>query len=115
MFRTIRVYWVTGAVFFLSTATCALGAWTENTGSRSFHVQARGVVQSISMPTNRVVIDGKTFAFSPRMKVYKYVPATDGSASGLKQHAAVSDVMAGDVIDFRQEGTMITEIYLKRW
>lgn len=110
-----RAFLVIGVSLFLSTSTYAFGARIENTGSMSFHVQARGTVQSIQIPSNRVVIDGKAYAFSPRMKVYKYVPAVDGSSNGLKQPAAISELRVGDMVDFRQEGTMITEIYLKRW
>lgn len=99
----------------LSAAVPSLAGRTYSVGSMSYHAQARGTVQSIAIAVNRIVIDGRTFAFAPQMKVYKYVPATDGSASGLKQLAAISEIRVGDVVDFGQEGTMITEIYLKRW
>ncbi len=97
----------------LASVSRGAGAASYSSGSMSYHVRSRGTVQAVA--TSRIVIDGRTFAFAPRMKVFKYVPGRDDSRSGLLRPAEIAEIAVGDVVDFRQEGTMITELYLKRW
>lgn len=116
----MRKYWFLKYIFvsmmvMLLSQSSAVLAYTSSSGSMSYHINTSGVVRSITTNTNRIVIDGKTFAISPHIKVFKYVPSHDGSQSGLRQTGDMSNVRVGETVDYRQEGSMISEIHLKRW